>query len=649
MSKWFNRAVLLKFAPIFLVMLGYTARLLIMPVTGHNDVLFMPWHAHFVAQGHFNVYEHLLNTYGDSVINIPVWAPYPYGFYAYTGLWTKIYDLLGLIDISNWSSTWALAHPMRAVFLFKLIYLPFDILIGWGLKRSIGMIALIMWALSPTALYMLAMGQNDVYATTSMVLGTALVGQALAASEQKLQWRRARQAMLVLGIGASFKMIPLFLVVPLILLLNLSWMRRTILFVIGIAPFLLLSLPFLSSKAYITGVLFNPEGTRIFNESNLLSEPVSFFLFSYSALLIFLLNYRRKWVSDSAWWVAVAVMAMFFLWIHIPTYWLYWFIPFAIVIALRFGYRYISIWFLAEFLFVIQIFSKSRDINIGLSRYLVNEMTFMHPVHALSLRSPLMAQIFTRFEGFIQSFQLALFGFVLGLAVYCLYRVRQAQPLEQVNSGLLRLLPIPLVVNIGVIIAAMLLTRGMVIPAPAFAEAHLSIQLNQNAPTVAQTFTGSETALTGFAVQFREPSNNYPSINGCITTIQETRCAPLTAPKGEVWEYVGYNVIYPPMATYNQPYTLSLQLRELNRKLDLGYRSNKEQFSYGDEKLAGILPFMPMHELSLSKAMSQLTQHIKNDWLFIPIWLVVYASVMLFWWRMLRSEVTQSTPIAAEI
>lgn len=637
--KWFNRASLIKLFPLLLVVVGYSARLLLMPLTGHNDVLFMPWHAHFVAQGHFNVYDHLLNTYGEHVINMPVWAPYPYGFYAYTGFWAKIYDLFGLIDLNNWPSAWAIEHPMRAVFLFKLLYLPFDILIGWVLKRSIGMSALMMWALSPTAIYMLSMGQNDVYATTSMVLATALVAQSLAANEATIQWQRAWQAMLVLGVGASFKMVPLFLVIPLILLLNISWKRRISLLIIAILPFIILSLPFLSSKAYISGVLFNPEGTRIFDEENLLSEPVSFFLLSYSTLLIFLLNYRRKWVSDSAWWVAVAVMAMFFLWIHIPVYWLYWFTPFAIVIALRFDYRYISIWFLAEFLFIAQIFSKSRDINIGLSRYLANELTFMHPVHALSLRSPLIAQLFNRFEGFIQSFQLALFGFSLALAVYCLYRVRQAYRLPQPKRSLLLLLPIPLVINIGVIIGAMLLTRGMIIPGPAYIEPQLAVKLNQSVPIVTQQFTGTETALTGFAVKLRDTLNTNPAIQGCVTTIKETRCAPLVVPKGDVWEYVGYNIIYPPIPTFAQPYTLTLRLNDPNRQLDLGYRSNRAIFfNYGTDKISGVLPFMPMHELDVAKTFVQLTQHLTNDWLFIGLWMGVYSIIMSGLWRISRSE-----------
>ena len=126
MKKAFLRIVR---SPWFWVVLaGYLLRIALMPLSGQNDVMFMPWMSRYVAQGHFNLYAFLYEKYGEIVMHRPgVWAAYPYGFYGLTAAWLWLLDKLGLVDLAGWEGVWQVVHSARMVFLFKLAYLPFDL------------------------------------------------------------------------------------------------------------------------------------------------------------------------------------------------------------------------------------------------------------------------------------------------------------------------------------------------------------------------------------------------------------------------------------------------------------------------------------------------------------------------------------------
>jgi hypothetical protein len=175
-------------SPLFwLILSGYILRIGLMPTTGQHDVMFMPWTTHFINLGNFNIYAYLYEKFGDVVMNRPaVWAPYPYGFYAFTATWLEALQKLGAMSLVTWNSIWEVAHPARQVFLLKLAYLPFDLTIAYVLFRSCGLTGLALWSLSPAAIYTpFMMGQNDIYATAFAVAGVYAATKSLNISSEK--------------------------------------------------------------------------------------------------------------------------------------------------------------------------------------------------------------------------------------------------------------------------------------------------------------------------------------------------------------------------------------------------------------------------------------------------------------------------------
>ena len=135
-------------------------------------------------------------------------------------------------------------HPARLVFLFKLAYLPFDLSIGYMLHRLSGRIGLALWAWSPAAIYTpFMMGQNDVYATAFAVMGVYTASKALlphTSTPTRSSWRPANLSILsaiFLGLGSIFKLFPLFLLPPLILILEKKAGARLLMLAVGISTF----------------------------------------------------------------------------------------------------------------------------------------------------------------------------------------------------------------------------------------------------------------------------------------------------------------------------------------------------------------------------------------------------------------------------
>ncbi|XSG77458.1 hypothetical protein ACP8Y2_10660 [Herpetosiphon llansteffanensis] len=621
-----------KLAPLgWIILAGYLARFLIMPLSSQHDALYMPWHAHFVAQGHFNVYEHLYTTYGPRVIEMPVWVPYPYGFYAYTGFAAKIYDLLGLIDLQAWPSTWEIANPMRAVFLFKLLYLPFDLLIGWILQRVAGRLAWAMWAWSPTALFMLAMGQNDVYPTAAMLLGTYLVSRALAVSEQRQARRYGYWAMLVLGLGAGFKLVPLFLVPPLIVLLTRSWWQRLKLFGVSIAPLFLLSLPFLRTPAYVKGVLFNPEGTRIFDQVNFLSQPSSLFLLCYSLFLIFLLLYQRPWVGDSAWWVSIATLAIFFLWIKIPFYWLYWLAPFGIIAVLRLKRAALGLWMGAELTFGLTLLHSHRELNLNLFFRFIPEWQFINPIHALALRSELASQLLAKLRLLSESLQLALFISLIVLALINIYYgyQRPIKPVLRLNRLGLSLMPATMIA-ISLLLFVWIARSNAIRPREFGALTNMLV-LDGQQPFVQGIIQSDQTEITGFALSLGQLPPANAKLQACVVAGSSERCAPLVVPREALWEMAGYAVFQPALAiTPNQPFSVTLKTLEPSVPVAIHYRWKRQPLVLATSQVEGSLPIVAMEHAQFANGWQRLGRLLRADLLLCAIWLVVTSLGLLF-------------------
>jgi len=330
---------------LLLIACAYLLRLLVMPTMGQHDVLFMPWMARFVAQGHWNLYAFLRERFGDLVMTSPgVWAPYPYGCWATLAAWIAALDGVGLVDLAHWGGVWEVAHPARLVFLCKAPALALDLAVGYGLFRlggggRRGRTAWLLWAWSPAVLYTaFMMGQNDMYCTALMFGGALAASKAIAAPSgpprAALGW--IALSALLLGAGGTFKVFPLFLLPVLAPLLLARWWQRLLYVAVGGGLFALVALPFLGTPTFLEGVLLNREGVSVLAESGFLGVPVAPYLAAYAVLVIALWSRAEPSTrEDEPWLLSLLVVGGLFLLVRTAFYWQMWLAPYAVLLAAR--------------------------------------------------------------------------------------------------------------------------------------------------------------------------------------------------------------------------------------------------------------------------------------------------------------------------
>lgn len=422
-------------ASFWIIAAGYLLRIMMMPITGQHDVMFMPWMAHFITQGNFNLYAYLYQTFGPIVMERPgIWAPYPYGFYLFTASWLALLEKIGLVDLAAWNSIWEVSHPARYVFLFKAAYLPFDIAIAYLLYRTGGRVGLALWTWSPAAIYTpFMMGQNDVYATALVVAGTYAAARAVQAvpeapaSSGGVGSRWAILACVFLGVGSTFKIYPLLLLLPLVLVIENRLWPRLGLFALGGLIFGAAVLPFLSTQAFVEGVLLNPEGTSLFREIPLFGVSVSPFLVGYVILTGTLALYPVQRTPGTVWLAGLAVMALVFLWTPTPFYWLIWITP-LLIGTIRSFPTLMPAWFLAQLAFALMVVNQHRELGVALPIHLSPISNVPNLPTALTLLYPLLQRAYGLFLPIINVFLITALLLALWVAARALARPQQTHP-----------------------------------------------------------------------------------------------------------------------------------------------------------------------------------------------------------------------------
>lgn len=386
-----------------LIATAYAIRVLLMPLTSQNDLVLTAWQSHYINQGHWNIYAYMTRLYEERnfVTNHPP-AAYPYGFYAFTAAWLEGLRLAGLIDYNGWTTQWAISGHALWFLLLKLPLLAVDLAIGVLLLKAArpgyGLLAWAGWAWSGSVAYMLLMGQNDLYPTLFTVLATVLGARALDArqSGRGCSFALSVASMAMLGIGATFKIIPLALAAPFALVLAPRWRDRLLLTAVPVLIFGASALPFVFTPAFVDGVLFNWEGVRVFSAAQIFATPTSLFIMAYVALLVVLVS-RSYSVTrpPDLWLIGAAVFSSLFLFSWSQFYWAVWLTPFAlgliVVDAQRYRY-WAALWLILEVAFCALLFSLHRDFSIGLLASMSSFFRFAQLDAVIALFTPGLAR-----------------------------------------------------------------------------------------------------------------------------------------------------------------------------------------------------------------------------------------------------------------
>ncbi len=345
------------------MIIGIVIRLVISASTWHPDFRTFQFAGQEVAAGNIlNLYDHI-NTIEDQKIRQVIVLNYPPAVYWTFGLYTFI--VAGTLHLSlltdylieqagDFGNIWFSLHLLAV----KSIYLFFDIGCAFLLAKLFDdpkkkLLVFVFWMFNPINLmasYM--MGQFDIIAVFFSVYCLVL------AKQKRFFW-----AALMLGIGAAYKIYPLFLVVPLMLMKN-KWLDRIQIGLIAILPYIFTMLPYLSSSGYKATALLAGQSLKSFYTQIPISGGEAILLFPAALMSIYLYYYYRGIVS--LWRSFLAVLLIFFIFTHTHPQWLVWVSPLLIIELISSQFKnglLISVIFLSWFGL---LFFFDPSLNVGL-------------------------------------------------------------------------------------------------------------------------------------------------------------------------------------------------------------------------------------------------------------------------------------------
>ncbi|MCR4305698.1 MAG: glycosyltransferase family 39 protein, partial [Candidatus Daviesbacteria bacterium] len=282
-----------------ILILGILIRIFLSFATFHPDIQAISVAGKVVSEGNIlNLYDF---SSAENVFNYP----------------PLIYWFFGLTSLFFGSNLW----------LLKLPYLIFDLLVALLLYRLVdpkkALLAFGLWIFNPVNLYATyMMGQFDILPTFFSVLSIYLAFKG-----------KLNLAAVALGVGIAFKLYPVFLVIPLILLGKGLWTKIKLLILTAL-PYLVSILPYLSSKSFRSVALFANQSSKSLYAGIPVSGGESILLFPAFLLLFYLLILGLK-IKIDLWRLFLIPLALFFIFTHFHPQWLIWITPFLVLVLAR--------------------------------------------------------------------------------------------------------------------------------------------------------------------------------------------------------------------------------------------------------------------------------------------------------------------------
>lgn len=350
--------------------LGIFIRLVLAPITFHSDVWANTIVGYFFTyEGVFNIYEYLKSLpenhplfSGFGVTDIFIYLPLSYFTF---GILMKVFQPFqnrNLIEM-------AMDEPGQASqsssifmhsFLAKFPYLIFDLGIAFLLRSLFSdpkkkKLVFVLWMLNPVVIYATFMqGQtSDIPQVFFIVLALVLAYK-----------NRNSLSLASLGIAASFKMFPLFLIPIAAFILGRKTFDKFKLLTIGLGTFLLTILPFLSSSAFREIVLGSAASQKLFFMKLPLTgaESIYIFIFIYALILVYAWfgPPAGGFTRNSLWVAFLFVFLAFFSVSHYHPQWFLWLTPFlAILLVLKHKFTPLVVMLFSLYMFLLFFFESS--------------------------------------------------------------------------------------------------------------------------------------------------------------------------------------------------------------------------------------------------------------------------------------------------
>lgn len=354
-----------------LIIFAIILRLILSAVTFHSDIV------HFDLAGFSLSQTNVVNFYDYTVTDPQTGESYPGIIFNYPPL---VYLTLGplalifsnlmqvdfyhnfLFETQKIFGSWQVFFHLLTL---KLPYIFFDIAIAFLLTKFFDMkrekiLAFSLWLFNPVSLYATyMMGQFDIIPTFFVILSLYLV------YKQEITEKRLFISALLLGLGAAFKIYPLFFLIPLASLTP-NWFYRLKIILAGLIPYILTVLPFLPSTGFREKGLVAAQVSKSLYANIPISGGETIIIFLAFLIFFYILLLQRSNKKEFLWSWFLVPLILFFSLTHYHPQWFLWITPFLIIDLVKSGFKHWLLVSLALFSWLGLIFFFETGLNISL-------------------------------------------------------------------------------------------------------------------------------------------------------------------------------------------------------------------------------------------------------------------------------------------
>lgn len=363
--------------------MGILIRLIFMPITLHSDLFFIhQYPALFYLEGTWNIYGYIQTHYQESIA-LHGWNYYPPATYLIILVWQLVVHLVSPTFYTLMQNLFAFENsgggsigqflimysdPFRFmnIFLMKLPYMVFDIaalvlLIRLAQKqnRSCALIALFWW-LNPLSIYATYMfGQLDIIPAV-----LTLCAVSRFSTKESITVKDKMICLFVLGLATGFKLYPILLVVPTLLVIEKSWMVRVkLLAAFGIVP-LILTMVMYSSTIHLLSVWYPSFILRATEQTILASAKQIAFFVLYLLVTIAAWRFQKPSLPFLSGMYIVIFFGLFSLTQYHSLHYLLWMLPFLPLWFTNIKHVYFLSWILFILLVGFRIMARQHQLGL---------------------------------------------------------------------------------------------------------------------------------------------------------------------------------------------------------------------------------------------------------------------------------------------
>lgn len=339
-----------------LIFLALILRIFWMSITVHSDFWALVIGGYLIGEKKVvNIWDYYLSLPKDCDCTASFSAHPPLALFTF-GVWEKVVSPITnqhFFEKLLWqfSKIYEQKGVIWHIFSFKILYLFFDFGIGfllWNLfkRKKEKRQALLLWLFNPVVFYSLAVGNFDL-----IPLFWALLGFYFA------QRGRLMAASIFLGIGAAYKIFPLFFLPLVIFWPKKEYILRFKVLMLGLIPLFLSIIPFYFSFSFRSVVLSHPVYQNLL--TNELENLVPFLI------IIYWIFYFSK-DPQEVWKYFLAVLLTLFSVVDYHLQWFVWLMPFLIIEAVKDRFKFRVLGLTLVFCWLILLAFASPDLHLGL-------------------------------------------------------------------------------------------------------------------------------------------------------------------------------------------------------------------------------------------------------------------------------------------